>query len=359
MLVNDGCIVRRYQRADAAGVRAVLEATYGALAPPQSVSDWWSFGCPETTGGFMVAEVGGRVVGVQPMDLFRFADAETAVTGGLLIGVAVHPEFRRRGIFTALVRGCEEEAWRQGAAFVTTMPNERSRPGFLKMGYADLGRRRLLLKPLDCRALSKAAIRFPWLHWLVGELTSAVQAVVKPVSRRGAWQVREVGDLPKNLSEIERQHARHFPGLRVQRTATWWRWRYLDSPLRRYRLFEARTSAGEVTGVAAICDEVRDGLRVAYLMDVAAVQPDVVPDLAVTAFEMARDQGAVAAAAVTSSPALSRALRRAGFWMVPMWAPLKRFYSVVRFNPAGEALVSSTWRQIHGWYQTLGDWDNL
>lgn len=352
-------VIRRYTSSDVGQVLAVLEATYGERAPRAAVLDWWCFRCPEALNGFMVAEIEGRVVGVQPMELFRFVDAGWSGTGGLLTGVAVHPEFRRRGIFSALVGGCEQEAWRLGASFVLTMPNERSHPGFLKLGYADLGRRQFLVRPLNAQALGKAAVPVPGVGWLASRLMAVVQAVMKPRRAAGEFRVREVEDLPEDLAVVEQRHATHFPGLRMQRSAAWWRWRYLQSPERVYRLFEARTATGEVVGVAASASEIRDGLRVAYLMDVAVLRTEALEGLVAGVIDAARGDGAAAIGAVTSSAAMTRALCSAGFWAVPRWLPVKRFHTVARFNPDRDGQVRSTWRFIGGWYQMLGDWDNL
>jgi len=352
-------IIRPYTAADAAGVRIVMDAIYGAKAVQQPVFDWWSFGCPEAVSGFMVADAAGQVVGIQPMEVLPFANGDSIRKGGLLTGVAVHPDYRRQGIFSALVRGCEQEAWRLGADFVTTMPNERSRPGFLKMGYTDLGRRCFLTHPLNARALGRAALPFPVLGSFAGVVAAAAQAVVKPLPRRGAIQVREVRGVDPAIEEVERLHANHFPGLRLRRSVAWWHWRYLESPEKQYRLFEARTPGGKLAGFAVSFAEIRDGLRIAYLMDLSVRGIEMLSDLLLAVFEAARQDAVLAVCAVASAPGMIRALRRAGFWAVPAWAPVKRFYTVARFNPSLDTRFQADWRRIGGWYQMLGDWDNL
>lgn len=352
-------IIRPFAPGDAAAVHAVLEATYGERTTSAAAFDWWCFGCQDAVSGFMVAEVEGKLVGVQPMEVFRFKDADRTVTGGLLTGVAVHPEFRRQGIFSALVRGCEREAWRLGASFVTTMPNERSRPGFLKMGYTDLGRRRLLIRPMDMAAVAATAVPVAGLGWLASTVMAGIQAVVKRTPEIGEYRVREVRDLPPEIHVLEGRHAAQFPGLRIQRSPAWWHWRYLKSPERTYRMFEARTSSGEVAGLATSSGEIRDGLRVVYLMDVAVRLPAALGALVAAVIQAAGNDRAVAVVAVTSSSEMTRALSGVGFWAVPSWAPVKRFYTVVRFNPDQGHQVPPAWRRIGGWYQMLGDWDNL
>lgn len=308
----------------------------------------------------MVAEVAGRVVGVQPMQVFPYTCDGGKLKGGLLTGVAVHPEFRRQGIFLALVEACEQEAWRQGADFVTTMPNERSRPGFLKMGYVDPGCRRLLVRPLALRVLSRRVLRFPLIGSALGAVAEIGQALLKPRPQRDGFSVQEVRGVPDGIEELNEAHTRLFPGLRMQRSRDWWRWRYEQSPLRRYRFFEVRDAEQKSSGVAVVTFETRDEVPVAYLMDVVVRDSDVLSELLGQVFDAARREGgAHVICAVASSSTMVRALRWAGFWLVPLWAPVKRFYTVVRFNPEREPGLPAAWRQIGHWYQMLGDWDNL
>jgi GNAT superfamily N-acetyltransferase len=286
----------------------------------------------------MVAEAGGRIVGAQPMGIFPFSDGGRELKGGLLAGLAVHPDFRRRGICAALVKACEDEAWRQDAWFVTTMPNEKSRPRFHKYSYTDLGRRRLLAR-------------------LVGARGRWVQAVAKRIPARSGFVVNEINDLPAGVETLAREHEQLFPGLRISRAPEWLRWRFLQAPLRDYRLLEARENSGRLAGMAVATLDEREGARVCYLMDLLAREQQALAPMLGALCELARKEHAEIVATVVSLPSLADALRRAGMWLAPAWLPVKRFYSVARFNP--ERNAPARWHALGGWHQTLADWDNL
>jgi predicted N-acetyltransferase YhbS len=354
-MATENFSIRPFRPGDAAGVREVLAASYGAEATPAPTYDWWSFGCPSAASGFMVAEADGRIAGVQPMEIFACNAGGKNLKGALLTGVAVHPDFRRRGIFSALVKACEAEAWRQGAAFVTTMPNEKSRPGFLKSGYTDLGRRQLLARPVRAAALGGKFI--PVLGYLAGAVGGAVQAVVKTIPAASDISIRKVTAIPAEIETLVARHEQLFPGLRLQRGADWLRWRFLESPLRKYHLLEARDASGKLAGFAAVTLDDREKFRACYLMDLFVGEKKYAADFLRALVELARRESAGAVAAVVSSPALAEALGCAGFWAVPDWLPLKRFYSVAKFNP--QQPVPAEWQTLAGWYQTLADWDNL
>jgi len=187
--MKNALIIRSYRAEDAAGVRSVMAASYGPDATPGPIFDWWHFGCPVAASGFLVAEVSGRIVGLQPMELLPYEWAGRRLTGATLTGVVVHPEFRRRGLFSSLVQACEREAWRRGADFVTTMPNDRSRPGFLKLGYRDPGRRQLLVLPLNGRKLAQRVVGRHWpLYWVSASNRHCIGLTSGFVLQRHPWK---------------------------------------------------------------------------------------------------------------------------------------------------------------------------
>lgn len=348
--------IRPYTPLDHQGVREVLEATYGTKATPAAIYDWWSLGYAPEEHGFMVAESSGGIVGVQPMELFPYTDGGEALLGGMLTGVAVHPEFQRRGIFLDLVQACEAAAWQHGATFVTTMPNERSRPGFLKMGYVDLGRRRLLMRLLQPGALGGRKV--PVVGHLGGWMAGGLQGIWARAEASPGIRVREVAAPGPGWERLFQGQAARYPGLLLNRSWRWLQWRYaMAPPGRQYRCFEAVAHGGDLMGAVVTTQEVRDGVTMAYVMDFAAARPGLTGALMGPVLDALSAGGAHAVTAVVSSPALVETLRSAGFWEVPAWAPLKRFYSVVRFNP--DQAVPERWMAIQGWHQSLGDWDNL
>jgi GNAT superfamily N-acetyltransferase len=352
---TNGFLVRPFRRDDLLGVRRVLEATYGPEAAPPEFYDWWCFGCPDATSGFVVAEANGAIVGVQPMIILPYDDGCKHFKGGLLTGVAVHPEFRRRGIFSALVKACEEEAWRQDVVFLSTMPNERSRPGFLKLAYTDLAQRYLLVRPV--RPAQAGARIIPGLGWLIGAAVGGLQNVLKPTHVEAGLSVvvaeRPTGEVPK----LALQHAAIFPGLRIRRSAEWWHWRFLESPTRRYHLIEARTDEGALVGVGVYTIAWRGHKKISYLVDLVVSSEQALQAIVHRLCENAATEECHAVGVVVSSIPLAKALIRAGLWSVPAWVPIKKFYSVVRFNPACD--VPQAWHSLRGWYQTLADWDNI
>jgi GNAT superfamily N-acetyltransferase len=356
--MSEDLIIRPYRPEDAAAVRSVMTASYGTAATPAPIFNWWHFGCPVAASGFQVAEVGGRVVGVQPMEFFPYELSNRRLTGAMLTGVVVHPEYRRRGLFSRLVAACEREAWRRGADFVTTMPNERSRPGFSKLGYREPGRRQLLLRPLDLSKLARRAISWAIPARMFCSAGRAFGGLRALPATRAHTELELLAHAPVDLDQVNAADRELFPGLRLTRSRTWWDWRYAASP-RNYQTLRSREAQGATAGLVTTTVEQRGGLGTGYIVDWLVRDASRIPVLLAGALRQLRATGAALAACVVSSEAQVRALRAAGFWRVPHWAPLKPFFTVFKPSPAMNVNLAAQLSTIESWHQTLGDWDNL
>lgn len=71
------------------------------------------------------------------------------------VDTATDPDHQRQGIFSRLTRQALTELADEGVAFVFNTPNEKSRPGYLKMGWSDVGRLPLVARPRSLRALAR------------------------------------------------------------------------------------------------------------------------------------------------------------------------------------------------------------
>jgi predicted N-acetyltransferase YhbS len=63
------------------------------------------------------------------------------------VDTATHPDYQGRGIFTKLTLAGLAELEAEGVDFVFNTPNDKSRPGYLKMGWHELGRPVAAIRP--------------------------------------------------------------------------------------------------------------------------------------------------------------------------------------------------------------------
>lgn len=325
-------LIRHIEPRDWNDIAAVQRATYGEEAESPEAYQWWSSGLEGEDLAGCVALCENTVVGVQPMQFFPYRAGGLEMKGALLTGVAVHPNFRLRGIFSRMIEYCESDAWEHQAAFVATLPNERSKPGFLKRDYLDLGERRLLLCPL----------------MLLGKKNGY-----------GKESIQEVRALSEDWAEVFDSYTRMHGRLMLERSLAWLRWRYQQNPEQKspYRFFESRSQHGKLEAVVVMVEDRRKKIPLWYMMELAYRDSIAGKVLVSEVLRLLRGEGGLLAGAVCSSQDSIDLLKNSGFIPVPFWLPLKAFHTVAKFNP--KKSLSDTFHTISSWEFALGDWDNL
>lgn len=94
-----------------------------------------------------VAEDEGRLVGLRAMMRWDFASQGRHVRAVRAVDTATHPDYRRRGLFKKLTLGMVDALGSDGIQLVFNTPNDQSRPGYLKMGWREVGRPTLWVRP--------------------------------------------------------------------------------------------------------------------------------------------------------------------------------------------------------------------
>jgi GNAT superfamily N-acetyltransferase len=84
------------------------------------------------------------------------------------VDTATHPEYQGRGIFRGLTLHALDDLRAEGTAFVFNTPNDKSRPGYLKMGWTQVGRLGASIRVTSPKALARMArARVPADLWSV------------------------------------------------------------------------------------------------------------------------------------------------------------------------------------------------
>src|SRR6185369_7361113 len=74
-----------------------------------------------------------------PRTALSFGDESTRATIGETGDVMTHPQWRKRGLFSALDRACMQETARLGWPLVFGLPNRHSAHIFLELGWERIG----------------------------------------------------------------------------------------------------------------------------------------------------------------------------------------------------------------------------
>ena len=101
-----------------------------------------------------VALVEGQLVGFRVFLRWRFTDGARRVHQAVrAVDTATDPAHQGRGIFTLLTTTALGELAAEDVRFVFNTPNDQSRPGYLKMGWIELGRPPIMTIPTSISGL--------------------------------------------------------------------------------------------------------------------------------------------------------------------------------------------------------------
>jgi GNAT superfamily N-acetyltransferase len=351
-------VIRKFEERDFDAVMRLVRECYGETAEPP---EWWRWRHFEFDGEattMFLAVCGTKIVGMRPLTLFDYYVQGRPVKGGLFSAVMVHPDHRRKGLFSKMVNACIEEAWRRGASFVNTMPNDTSYLGFIKLGWKDPGLRRLLVKPLDLGRLARKWVRPSWLGAILAIGHRGIDRLVSSRLGEPETLAQAVDHFDFTAEELSRQVGVRYKGLILHRPHSWLTWRYKSNPWNRYQRFEVRTHEGRLQGLAVTNQEVREDICVGYVVDLLGESSASRRLLIQGSLKSLRDQGAELAVSVVSTPELIRDFRSQGFLPVPHHISPKRFFTVYSLRADHVALFQEV-GSIDRWYQTLGDWDGI
>ena len=131
---------RRASQADFPAVLALARRSLGWTDDDAAFLEWKHVQNPFGASPMWVAESEGRVVGFRTFLRWELVHPDGATLRAVrAVDTATDPDFQGRGIFTRLTLEAIDELTAEGVDLVFNTPNEKSRPGYLKMGWREVG----------------------------------------------------------------------------------------------------------------------------------------------------------------------------------------------------------------------------
>ncbi|QED36528.1 GNAT family N-acetyltransferase [Antarcticibacterium arcticum] len=203
----------------------VLKASLGEEDLPLS-EEIWNFKHVENPFGkslILIAEDRGHIAGVRAFMKWEWVYNGISYKTYRAVDTATHPQFQGRGIFKKLTL----EALRLGMDnlenFVFNTPNDQSRPGYLKMGWKQVGKIQVALHPAFNSFLKISPV-------------SSVYEIKKTSSPN------EIEDLCSRWNDNRRKDGKLF----TPKSADYLSWRFENNPLQQYEV--ASTSKYYLSG---------------------------------------------------------------------------------------------------------------
>ena len=226
--------VRRADAHDFPGILELARRALGWTDDDARFLEWKHLENPFGVSPMWVALDGNRIVGFRTFLRWQFVTPEGQTLDAVrAVDTATDPDHQGRGIFTQLTLEALADLPDDGVALVFNTPNEKSLPGYLKMGWRELGRLGVVVQP--------TSLRFP----------RVIATARRPAGR---WPLPTgAGDDPADAfadgDALDALLANQPPprGLSTHRSPAWLRWRYGLEPLG-YRVVQLGSTAAD--GVA-------------------------------------------------------------------------------------------------------------
>ncbi len=207
-------IVRSITADDYEEITRLLEIGLGKSDVPRTREFWeWKhvrnpFGI--STG--IAAEQEGKIIGLRVLMRWMWGAAGKNYQAVRAVDTVTHPEWRGKGIFSRLTSNLLEEMQKNGVSFVFNTPNRYSKPGYLKLGWKEVTRIPLWIRPLK-------PLRIAW---------SFLQKKEPPVLKNESSSISHVlqsSDWEECLNNFSSESRLH-----TIRTGDYLQWRYAEIP---------------------------------------------------------------------------------------------------------------------------------
>jgi GNAT superfamily N-acetyltransferase len=150
--VADDLTVRRAGTDDFPGVLDLARRALGWTDDDARFLEWKHLENPFGVSPMWIALDADRIVGFRTFLRWEFVTTSgDIVLAARAVDTATDPEYQGRGIFTRLTLEAIEQLPASGVTLIFNTPNEKSLAGYLKMGWHELGRLGVVVKPTRAR----------------------------------------------------------------------------------------------------------------------------------------------------------------------------------------------------------------
>lgn len=143
--------IREADHKDILQILNVLKASLGETSSKKT-EEVWRYKHIENPFGeslVLVAEEENKIVGVRAFMRWRWQKGNEIYSAFRAVDTATHPDHQGKGIFKKLTLKALELGKERGDHFVFNTPNAQSKPGYLKMGWKEVDKLKIQLRPLN------------------------------------------------------------------------------------------------------------------------------------------------------------------------------------------------------------------
>lgn len=235
---------------------------------------------PHGTAISLVTRADGRTAvsgyACSPRLVLAHGDEKTLAPVGETGDVMTHPDWRKRGLFSALDAAALAEAKTRGWPVVFGLPNRRSAHIFVELGWQAVGSVRTwtFLFKSDAAAREMRTREGRLRGWLTGFGVGACARGRRRASASAASvYARKLERFPTQVLSLSRHVAGRHAWM-VQRDAEYLNWRFVDNPSRAHEAIGLFQHDHRFVGYAVV-QKASHASPVGYLVDVLGIDESV------------------------------------------------------------------------------------
>jgi len=273
-------IVRQFSERDEAEVIELLRL----VGFSTSTHEMWRWKFKENPKGFIgtVGVSGDKIVGYMGLILVDMKIGNTIFQGAQAVSLAVHPNFRRQGMFLEIGKALMKDAAHKNIPVTYGVPNEPAFHGHLKYGWFLVGEipvltkflsrkalAKFLLKRLFCfRALMKQPFKFlkTFFGWFCYLFSKFGWRQIKP---QEGVKIYELTLFDSNVDMLWKRVSGNY-NVAIVRSRKYLNWRYFDRANSPYKVFAININ-NNLEGYIVLSIQQSPGLGYeAYIVDLLA-----------------------------------------------------------------------------------------
>ena len=207
-------IVREAKKEDIDSIIVLLQASLGESLLKKS-AEIWNFKHvinPFGESTVLLAEENNELIGVRAFMTWRWQMGNQIWNAYRAVDTATHPNHQGKGIFKKLTLQALDKIHEKGDCFVFNTPNDQSRPGYLKMGWQEVGKIKVALVPTFFYALHNLFFKMK------------IENTITPMQLEALCKIQNRELAANNL-------------LFTTKSTSYLKWRYEENPLQTYFIY--------------------------------------------------------------------------------------------------------------------------
>lgn len=212
--------IRSARQEDLPGIIDCLKRSLGETSSPKSVEYWkWKHvDNPFGPSPVLIAVDQDKVVGVRAFMRWQWRWQSRNFKALRAVDTATDPDYQGQGIFKKLTMTLLEKCRKEGDDLIFNTPNTQSKPGYLKMGWSEVGKLPVRIKVRKPVAMA--------MNYLRNE-TPRVPRVDKSLP------IFNLTTALKNFDDSIARYPRPS-GIFTPKNKTFLQWRYINCPIQHY-----------------------------------------------------------------------------------------------------------------------------